>query len=85
LKIILFGYQNNYIRLIARMLKLFVALSSTLKFLYNYFDGLTKIFLDLYLAKFLDPSAKLFFPCSREGNITDQYNPFSLLVHFVRE
>jgi len=30
---------------------------------YNYSDGLNKIFLDLYLAKFLDASTKSFFPC----------------------
>jgi len=28
-----------------------------------YLFSITKIFLDLYLAKFVDPSAKLFFPC----------------------
>jgi len=28
----------------------------------NYFDNLTKLFSDPYLAKFLDISAKLFFP-----------------------
>jgi len=28
---------------------------------YNYFDGLNKIFLDLYLVKFLDTSIKSFY------------------------
>jgi len=28
---------------------------------YNYFDGPTKLFSDLYLAKFLDTSEKSFF------------------------
>jgi len=36
------------------MLKLFVALSLMLNVLFNYFDGPTKLFLDLYLAKFLE-------------------------------
>jgi len=30
-------------------------------FLHNYFNGPTKLFSNLYLAKFLDISAKLFF------------------------
>jgi len=33
-----------------------------LSVLHNYFDGLTKLFSNLYLAKFLDFSAKLSFP-----------------------
>jgi len=33
---------------------LFVTLLSCLSFLYNYFDGSTKLFPDLHLAKFLD-------------------------------
>jgi len=41
------------LKLIARMLKLFAALSSML--LHNYFDDPIKLF--LYLAKFLDISA----------------------------
>jgi len=41
------------------MLKLFATLLSAL---HNYFNG-TKLFSDLYLAKFLDTSAKPFFPC----------------------
>jgi len=36
----------------------------TTNVLYNYFDSLTKLFSDLYLAKCLDASAKPFFPCS---------------------
>jgi len=31
---------------------------------YNYFDSPTKLFSDLYLTKFLDISAKPFFPCT---------------------
>jgi len=45
------------------MLKFFVTLLFTLK--HNYFDGLTKLFSDLYLAKFLDALAKLFFSCKK--------------------
>jgi len=30
----------------------------------TYFDSLTRLFSDLYLAKFLNTSAKLFFPCA---------------------
>jgi len=44
--------------------KSFGILAISLSVIYNYFDGLTKLFLDLYLAKFLDTLAK-FFPCSR--------------------
>jgi len=32
-----------------------------LSVIYNYFDSLTKLFLDLYPTKVLDTSAKLFF------------------------
>jgi len=46
------------------MLKLFAALSTLIHF--NYFDNPTKLFSDLYLAKFLDTSAKLFFPCNHD-------------------
>jgi len=31
----------------------------------HYFDGLTKLFSDLYLAKFEDTLAKPFFSCMR--------------------
>jgi len=39
------------------MLKFFAVLLSSV--LHNYFDDPTKLFLDLYLAKFLNSSAKL--------------------------
>jgi len=39
-----------------------VLLSSCLNFQYNYFDDPTKLFLELYLSKFLDILAKSFFP-----------------------
>jgi len=45
---------------IARMLKLFAALSSLLSVPRNYFNSLAKLFLGLYLAKFLDTSATVF-------------------------
>jgi len=45
------------------MLKFFAVLSSTFK-RFNYFDGPTKLFSDLYLAKFLSTSTKQLFPCN---------------------
>jgi len=42
--------------------KNFDILATKLRVLHNYFDDLTKLFSDLYLAKFLDILAK-FFPC----------------------
>jgi len=39
-------------------------LTTNLIVLHNYFDGLNKIFLDLYPAKFLDVLTKPFFPCN---------------------
>jgi len=41
--------------------KNFDILTIRLSVLHNYFDDLTKLFSDLYLAKFLDSSAKSFF------------------------
>jgi len=35
-----------------------------LNVLHNYFVGPIKLFSDLYLAKFLDPLAKMFFSCN---------------------
>jgi len=43
--------------------KSFDILAISLNVPYNYFDSSTK-FSDLYLAKFLDISAKPFFPCN---------------------
>jgi len=37
--------------------------ATSLSVLHNYFDDLIKLFSDLYLVKFLDSSAKPFFPC----------------------
>jgi len=49
-------------KLVAKMLKLFAALSM-LQRTHNYFNGPTKLFSDLYLVKLLDASTKPFFPC----------------------
>jgi len=38
-------------------------LVTSLSVLHNHFDSLIKLFLGLYLARFLDTSAKTFFPC----------------------
>jgi len=43
--------------------KNFDILTTSLSVLYNYFDNPIKLFSDLYLVKFLNTSAKLFFPC----------------------
>jgi len=37
--------------------------NSNVLIIHNYFNNLIKLFLDPYLAKFLDFSAKLFFSC----------------------
>ena len=39
--------------------------------LYNYFDDSTKLFLNLYLIKFLDSSVNSFFLCGSGGNNFD--------------
>ena len=38
-------------------------LATNLSILHNYFDDPTKLFSDLYLAKFLDTSENSFFSC----------------------
>jgi len=63
-------------KLIARVLKLFQLCHQCLSILHYYFDGPTKLFSDLYLAKFLNTSAKSFF---REINISEA-NSFGLNV-----
>jgi len=47
-----------------RMSKFLQLSTSCLSFLHNYFHGSTKLFSDLYLAKFLDTSVKSFFSCN---------------------
>jgi len=41
-------------------------------FLYNYFNSPTKLFSDLYLAKFLDISVKSFFSCDDDFRLLSQ-------------
>jgi len=65
MKIVL-NYQNYYVGrlsylLMSNAVKSFDVLATSLHVLHNYFDGLTKLFSDLYLAKFLDISTKSFF------------------------
>jgi len=47
----------------AKSFDILAILLASLSILHNYFDDLTKLFSDLYLAKFLDTSSKPFFPC----------------------
>jgi len=64
LKIILLGQQINYVRnssMMSNVAKNFDILAIILNVLRNYFDIPIKLFSDLYLAKFLDTSVKLFF------------------------
>jgi len=49
------------IKLLRNAAKSFDILATSLSVLHNYFDDLTKLFLDLYLASFLDTLAKSFF------------------------
>jgi len=67
MKIITLNHQNNNVghsNIMSNIVKNFDILATSLSILHNYFDGLIKLFLDLYLAKFLDALAKLFFPCT---------------------
>jgi len=65
-----FKNQNNYVghfKLVARISKFFATLLIILKFILyflHYFDyfGLIKLFLDLYLVKFLDISNHMSMP-----------------------
>jgi len=66
-KIILINYQNNYVECLNWLLEYQIFLeycSSCLSFQHNYFDDSIKLFLDLYLTKFLHVSAKSFFSCT---------------------
>jgi len=52
------------VKLFAKMSKLFAVLQYLfimLELLHNYFDNRIKLFIDLYLVKFLDALTKLFF------------------------
>jgi len=61
---IILDYQNKCrSQLVAKMSKFFTVLLFMFEFP-NYFYGSTKLYLDLHLAKFLNTSAKSFFPCT---------------------
>ena len=63
LKIILLNRQNNDVgNWLLEYQNFLQHCSLYLTILHNYFDGPTILFLDLYLIKFLDSSAKTFFP-----------------------
>jgi len=65
LKIMLLNCQNNYVArssIISNAAKNFDVLATSLSVPHNYHDDPTGLFSDLYLAKFLDASAKSFFP-----------------------
>jgi len=48
------------------MLRKVLNILATSSGVHNYFDGPTKLFSELYLAKFLGTSAKPFFPCENK-------------------
>jgi len=48
---------------LSNAVKIYNILAISLSVLHNYFNSLTKLFSDLYLAKFLDTLVKPFFPC----------------------
>jgi len=59
-------HQNNYVEHLsidANAAKSFNIPTTNLNILHNY--DRTKLFSDLYGAKFLNTSAKLFFPCKK--------------------
>ena len=94
LKIILLDHQNNYVGRSSQLLdcqNFLQPCSSRLNVLHNYFDGPTKFFADLYLAKVIDTAAKLFFPCiifckNMRAIELHNTNCFTcLLFHFIRQ
>jgi len=52
-----------------------------LSILHNYFDGPTKLFLDPYVAKFLDTSAK---PCNNSIIIVQELTIVTLIDNIIR-
>jgi len=66
MKIILLDHQNTFVgtlKITSNAAKNFDILATGLSVLHNYFDSSTKLlFLNLYSAKILNLSAKLFFP-----------------------
>jgi len=61
-------------------IKNFNILAISLSVLYNYFDNSMKLFSDLYLAKFLDKTAKLFFPYSSTITILEESNFLTMII-----
>jgi len=57
------------LKLVARMSNFFAVFALHLSSLRNYFNGPTKLFSDLYVVKFLDTSAKLFFSFNNQLRI----------------
>jgi len=68
LKIILLDHQNNFVGILLKIMsktpKSFDILATDLNVLHDYFDDPTKLLSGLYLATFLDTSAKPFFSCA---------------------
>jgi len=65
-EIILLDFQNNYVERLSiddNAAKSFNILATNLNILHNY--DRTKLFSDLYVAKFLNTSVKLVFPCKK--------------------
>jgi len=61
----LLNYPSYYVErssITSNAAKNFDTLATSLSVLQNYFDGLTKLFSNLYPAKFLDILSKSFFP-----------------------
>jgi len=54
-------YYVENLSVMSNAVKSFDILAASLNILYNYFDNPTKLLSSLYLAKFLDISAKSFF------------------------
>ena len=65
---------------IVRKIKTMQHCSSCLNFLHNYFDDPIKLFLDLYLSKFLATSGKSFLPCIFSPQF---YKTFSFLRYLT--
>jgi len=83
MKIILLDHQNNHAgnsNVTSNAVKNFNILAISISVLHNYFNSLTKLFLNLYLAKFLNILAK----CSFHAAILRQLcNVLIILEYFV--
>jgi len=83
MKIILLDHQNNYTRssnMTSNVVKNFNILGISMSVLHNYFNSLTKLFLNLYPAKFLNILAK----CSFHAAVLQQLcNVLVILECFV--